>query len=74
MSLFAAWAICEQKARAHHGWVGRQRRGQAKRLCVPSLFPDTRLPRAARSLARNGIGSDIQDKLRSDHPNIQFEL
>ena len=65
--------VSKRHAPTTDGWVVR---GECKpSVCaVPSLFPVTRSPRAARSLAGNDIGSDAQDKLRSDHPNIQFEF
>ena len=66
--------VSKRHALTTDGWVVR---GECKpSVCaVPSLFPDTRSPRAARSLSYNRIlDSDTQDKLRSDHPNIQFKF
>ena len=64
--------VSKRHALTTDGWVVRG--VQAQRLCcAPSLFPVTRSPRAG-SLRDNDIGSDAKDKLRSDHPNIQFEF
>ena len=65
--------VSKRHALTTDGWVVRGVQAQCS-CCAPSLFPVTRSPRAARSLANNGIGSDAKDKLCSDHPNIQFKF
>ena len=64
--------VSKRHALTTDGWVVRGVQAQGL-CCAPSLFPVTGLPRAG-SLAANNIGSDAEDKLRSDHPNIQFEF